>query len=102
VTIHRTPRRERPIDPADSPAGQAFDPEFDFPNRSNLDRALTWYRAELKLRRLVGVLAFPALAGLTGLGMLIDPGPVPWLMAGLTFVAASEAVSTSVRLRRRR
>lgn len=99
---HRTPRRGRPIEPAEHTAGQPWDPGFDFPDRSGLDRALTWYRGELQLRRLVGLLAFPALAGLTGLGMLTDPGPIPWLMAALTFIAASEAVSTSVRLRRRR
>jgi hypothetical protein len=78
------------------------DPDHSFTNRSGLDRALTWYRGELALRLLVGVLALPALAGLTGIGMLFDPGPVPWLMAGLTFLAASEVVLASMRLRRRR
>lgn len=95
-----TSGRSGPNDAGTRPTSPALDRGFT--DRSGLDRVLTWYRGELALRLLVGGLALPALAGLTGLGMLFDPGPVPWLVAGLTFLAASEVVLTSVQLRRRR
>jgi hypothetical protein len=87
-------------EPDPTPAPPAHDLDFAF--RSDLDRALTWYRSQLALRRLVGTLALPALLALTGLGLLIDPGPVPWLVAALAFLAAAEVVWTTMRLRRRR
>jgi hypothetical protein len=102
VTSKPTPDQGGQPDVAPDPAARSFDLDFEFARRSILDRCLTRYREELRLRQLVSGLALPALLGLTGLGMLTTQGPVPWLLAGLTFVAAAEVVSTSLRLRRRR
>jgi hypothetical protein len=85
-----------------APGPPAFELDLDFAFRSDLDRALTWYRDELALRRLVGILALPTLLALTGLGLLTDPGAVTWLVAVLAFLAAAEIAWTTTRLRRER
>lgn len=86
----------RPAPPAPAP------PLSEVVTGSRLDHALTCYREQTALRRLVGLLAVPALAALTGFGLLVDPGPVPWFVAALTFLAAAEAITMSQRLRRAR
>lgn len=94
--------RPEPGDPAPSETATSPGLDVDFAFRSDLDRALTWYRGQLALRRLVGALALPALLALAGLGMIIDPGTVPWLVATLAFLAAAEITWTTTQLRRRR
>jgi uncharacterized membrane protein YfcA len=78
------------------------DDDLTFLDGSTADRAVAWYRQQLRLRRAVAVLALPALSALTGLGMLIDPGPISWLLAILVFISAGELFTTSRRLRRDR
>jgi hypothetical protein len=102
VTSNPTPDPSGPPDATPDPAAHSFGLDFEFARRSVLDRCLTWYREELRLRQLVAGLALPALLGLTGLGMLTTQGPVPWLLAGLTFATAAEVATTSLQLRRRR
>lgn len=69
---------------------------------SNLDHALNQYQNEPRLRQLIGLLAFFALAALTGIGLLLDPGPISWLLAVLAVLAGAECASASLLLRRQR
>lgn len=105
------PSRDRPVNPAAGPGAGPDDasgsPGPPVPKRnldvlsgSPLDQALNRYRNEPRLRQLVGVLAFPALAALAGIGLLLDPGPVSWIMALLALLAGAEGVSASLVLRR--
>jgi hypothetical protein len=107
------PSRDRPTNPAagpgtgpddsiDKPGSPAFKRNPDVISSSSLDRTLSRYRNEPRLRQMVGVLAFPALAALTGIGLLLDPGPATWLMAVLALLAGAEGVSASLVLRRQR
>lgn len=107
------PSRDRPTDPAagpttglddpiDTPRSPTFRRNPDVIFSSSLDRNLSRYRNEPRLRQMVGVLAFPALAALTGIGLLLDPGPATWLLAVLTLLAGAEGVSASLVLHRQR